>query len=63
MIIFFFFLLKIQNKQMKCRNDFINGYGLDGEEYMVYERMMFCPSVKFSCCSPFDEMKFHKNWY
>jgi len=24
---------------------------------------MFCPDVKFKCCSPFDELKYHKNWY
>ena len=25
--------------------------------------MLFCPKVVFNCCSPFDEMKFHKNWF
>ena len=46
-----------------CRLDFLEAYGLDGEQTPRVQRMLLCPSVQFSCCSIFDELKFHKKWY
>lgn len=25
--------------------------------------MILCPSVRFTCCNSFDELRFHKNWF
>ena len=25
--------------------------------------MIFCPDIKFNCCTAFDALKFHKGWF
>lgn len=25
--------------------------------------MVLCPNIIYSCCSTFDELEFHKNWF
>ena len=65
-MIFFYFtflFLKIFTHDLKCKVDFLNAYNIDGEDFAKFEKMLFCPKVTFNCCSPFDEMKFHKNWF
>lgn len=49
--------------KMRCKEDFLNAYNIDGEKKVKYEKMLLCPDINFNCCSPFDEMKFHKNWF
>ena len=46
-----------------CKLDFLSAYGLDGEEKPQIRKMLLCSSIQFSCCTIFDELKFHKKWY
>ena len=46
-----------------CKLDFLAAYGLDGEQTPQVRHMQLCSSVQFSCCTIFDELKFHKKWY
>ncbi len=55
--------LEEEEESLKCRADFLQAYGINGEEKPKFEKMLLCPEVEFSCCSPFDEMKFHKSWH
>lgn len=63
MILFFYFLEIISPTDLKCKEQFLNAYNIDGEEKPILQKMTLCPSVKFSCCNSFDELKFHKNWF
>lgn len=46
-----------------CKLDFLAAYGIDGEETPQVRNMLLCPSIQFSCCTIFDELKFHKKWF
>lgn len=54
---------KMSSKDLFCKVDFLNAYGIEGEKNARFQKMLFCPDVKFNCCTPFDELKFHKNWH
>jgi hypothetical protein len=49
--------------ELKCNRGFLNAYGIDGVEQAHANGMTLCEEVQYSCCSPIDELKFHKNWY
>lgn len=46
-----------------CATDFLNGYNIDSAEKPRFEPMILCQGIAISCCTPFDEMKFHKFWF
>lgn len=46
-----------------CKLDFLSSYGLEGEIMPQVRSMLLCPAIKFSCCTVFDELKFHKSWF
>lgn len=48
---------------LKCNRGFLNAYGIDGVNDAHMHGMALCEDVKYSCCSPIDELKFHKNWF
>jgi hypothetical protein len=48
---------------LKCNRGFLNAYGIDGVDDAHVHGMTLCEDVKYSCCSPIDELKFHKNWF
>ena len=48
---------------LKCNRGFLNAYGIDGLDDAHMNGMTLCEDIKYSCCSPIDELKFHKNWY
>ena len=48
---------------LKCNRGFLNAYGIDGVDDAHMHGMTLCEDVRYSCCSPVDELKFHKNWY
>lgn len=49
--------------QLTCKTGFLNAYNIDGQEAPRFQPMLLCQNVLTNCCSEFDEMKFHKNWY
>lgn len=63
MIIVAFILFFAYAAEKLCKLDFLSQNGLDGEQSPQVRRMLLCPSIKFSCCNVFDELKFHKKWY
>ena len=48
---------------LQCDRGFLNAYGIDGVDEAHMHGMTLCEDVKYSCCSPTDELKFHKNWF
>ena len=48
---------------LQCNRGLLNSYGIDGRIDASREDMVLCPDVKYSCCSPLDELKYHKNWF
>lgn len=48
---------------LKCNQGLLNSYGIDGRVHASREEMVLCNEVKYSCCSPLDELKYHKNWF
>lgn len=57
------FLAERLRSVMWCKTDFLTSIGVDGERNPKFSPMLLCPDVGFSCCSVFDELRFHKNWY
>lgn len=51
------------DKETKCNQGFLNAYSIDGLTRASARPMELCPEVKYSCCSPLDELRHHKNWY
>ncbi|MCC6271227.1 MAG: hypothetical protein IT190_08115, partial [Microbacteriaceae bacterium] len=49
--------------QLTCATDFLNAYNIDSSSNPQFQPMILCSGVQMSCCSAFDEMKFHKFWY
>lgn len=60
---FLVLLLRVGSQNLPCKTDFLNAYNIEGEKNARLQKMFFCPKVDFTCCNPFDEMRFHKNWY
>ena len=48
---------------LDCNRGFLNSYGIDGVNDAHVKGMTLCPDITYSCCSPIDELKFHKNWF
>ena len=62
-LLFLFFTKFVFSSGLICKKGYLNAYSIDGQETARFEKMFVCPEIKFSCCSPFDELKFHKNWF
>ena len=51
------------DKETKCNQGLLNAYSIDGLDRASARPMELCPEVKYSCCSPLDELRHHKNWF
>ncbi len=62
-LVFSLFLFYYKTAELLCKIEFLNSYAINGIKKVQYEPMLLCPEVKFKCCSVFDELVFHKNWF
>ena len=62
-VITLFSLIREALSQFDCKTNFLNAYNIDGSTGPRFKPMLLCQNVLISCCTEFDEMKFHKNWY
>ena len=62
-VITLFSLIREAVSQFDCKTNFLNAYNIDGSTGPRFKPMLLCQNVLISCCTEFDEMKFHKNWY
>ena len=54
--------LYLSNKShLACKREIIESYGLVSYDEGKKERLMLCPSIQFSCCPAFEQMKMFKN--
>lgn len=58
----YFAIFRVAMFKMACNVKLVSSYGFRGLLVASSNPMLFCPKVKYKCCSELDELRFHKLW-